>query len=88
MTKEEIKEKALAYRRETAEYGETSVEGYARQIAYEAGADMLNKENEKLQKMLGKAIDMLKDIYEDDDYFCERLCDIQEEAKICAEHCG
>ena len=40
------------------------------------------------EKMLDKAVEMLKDIYEEDDYFCERLLDIPSEEKICAEQCG
>lgn len=39
------------------------------------------------QGLLDNAVSMLKDIYEDDDYFCERLLDIPEEEKICEVYC-
>lgn len=39
------------------------------------------------QGLLDNAVSMLKDIYEDDGYFCEKLLDIPEEEKICAVYC-
>lgn len=42
----------------------------------------------EIQKgLLDNAVSMLKDIYEDDDSFCERLLDIPEEEKICEIYC-
>ena len=52
MTAEEIEKKALEYRNHTKEYGESNVEAYARQIAYEAGAHMRDAEVEELKKEL------------------------------------
>lgn len=40
-----------------------------------------------LKELLNNAVSMLKDIYEDDDYFCTMLLDIDEEAKICEKCC-
>lgn len=39
------------------------------------------------KELLNNAVSLLKDIYEDDDYFCERLLDNPEEEKICVECC-
>ena len=50
MTAEEIEKKALEYRNHTKEHGESNVEAYARQIAYEAGAHMRDAEVEELKK--------------------------------------
>lgn len=44
--------------------------------------------NTTKQKMLDKAVCLLKDAYKDDDFFCERLIEIPEEAKICKAYCN
>jgi len=54
MTEEEIRLNALDYCNETKEYGETIVERYTKQLAYTAGARVVNKEVEALRAEIEK----------------------------------
>lgn len=45
------------------------------------------QDKELLNNATSMLKDMLKDIYEDYGYFCEKLLDIPEEEKICAAYC-
>lgn len=47
----------------------------------------LKESVKSMGEQLKNAVSMLKDIYEDDDYFCTRLLDIPEEEKICEIYC-
>ena len=50
-------------------------------------AHSLKESVKSMGEQLKNAVSMLKDIYEDDDYFCTRLLDIPEEEKICEIYC-
>lgn len=68
MTDEEIKQKALAYRNNTKEYGETIVEASRRQIAFEAGAHSRDEEIEKLMKRIEELKDEVAQLANGEDY--------------------
>ena len=50
-------------------------------------AHSLKESVERMGEQLKNAVSMLKDVYEDDDYFCERLCEFPEENEICEKCC-
>jgi uncharacterized protein Yka (UPF0111/DUF47 family) len=50
-------------------------------------AHSLKESVESMGKQLKNAVSLLYDILGDDDFFCTRLLDIDEEAKICEECC-
>ena len=39
------------------------------------------------KELLDNAVDVILNVYKDDDYFCSVLCEIPEEEKLCAETC-
>lgn len=54
LTNEQIEQNALEYRNRTKECGESIVEGYARQIAHEAGAHSRDAEVKALEEEIEK----------------------------------
>ena len=90
MTDEQIKQNAEEYAKKHYDipFEDNRIEkGIISEESYIAGAHSRDEEVEELKEQLKSAVSMLKDIYEDDDYFCTRLLDIPEEEKICEIYC-
>ena len=89
MTEEQIKQNADEHARRVA--SSRMLEKRAAYIgaynSFVAGAHSVNAEVAELKAMLNRAVAELKNVYEDGDYFCEKLLDIPEEEKICAVNC-
>ena len=55
--------------------------------AYIAGAHSRDEEIEKLEGLLDKAVQMLREAYSGSDFFCEKLHEIPEEKLHCMIYC-
>lgn len=89
MTEEQVKNNADEYARKEARDHilEKSIAYNSSFRGYMKGYHSRDEEVEELKKLLDNAVEILKDTYEDDDYFCTRLLDIDEEAKVCENNC-
>ena len=87
MTEEQIKQNAEEYAHKVNAFAEDESVYFAAKDGYVSGAHSRNEEVENLEKLLDKAVHMLKDTYAGSDFFCERLMADPEEDRKCMAYC-